>query len=143
MDERNTEIANVIREIGVVADDHRDRHVDLAPPLATDEVEHAVIGLRHKDGHALRLCRLDEPPGQTQLVSQSALELDAEVAVTERELGESEDGALMESLRIGRRRVLLHRGDVRTGLGEHRRHDRDDAGPVVTAHQKSRLVGVG
>ena len=77
--ERDAEVAHVVTEVGVVADDHRDRHVDLATSLPTDEVEHVVIGLGDQDRDPLGLGRFDQAPTQPELATQAGIERGAQV----------------------------------------------------------------
>jgi hypothetical protein len=85
VEERDPELPDVVLQIVMIRYDHRHGHLEVAAPLAPEQVEQAVVGLRHEDRHPLAPARLDEPEVEaayTSLVNNTDAALSNLAALT-------------------------------------------------------------
>ena len=122
---RDAEALDVGLMVRVIGGDERDLGVELAAPVAPQQVDEAVVLAADQDRHPLRRVGVGQPPVHVEPVADLLRERAAErveVALLERELHPHEE---LAALGVGR--VLVGADDVRAGVGEEAGDGRDDA----------------
>ena len=141
VEERHTEGAHPLGQIGVVGDHHGNRHLQLATAVAPQQIQQAVVFLGRHDRDPLGLGGLGEAVVDGELTGHGAGEVALEPVDRGGQPRQVKDRALQEGSVLRRGGVLVQRNDVRAGLGQKGAHRGDQPRPVVAAKQQPANIG--